>query len=191
MIENKPKILLVDNYDSFTYNLRGLIAAQAPSVTVRVNDDSCLMETDDFTHLVLSPGPKGPEDSGYCPDLVRKWAGRKPILGVCLGLQVIAHVLGGKVIKAPYPTHGKRSLIRHKGGSLFVGIPQQFLAARYHSLIVDKEGLPGAFNIDASYDNMIMALSHKDYPSLFGLQFHPESFLSEGGTRLIENFLKK
>ena len=184
------KVLLIDNYDSFTYNLKNLIQSVSSTVIVKMNDEKGLLDEEDFTHLVLSPGPKDPEDSGYCKELVQKWASSRPILGVCLGHQVLAAVYGGNIIKAPYPVHGKVSLVSHNGGSLFEGVPKSFKAARYHSLIVDESSLPDSFNIEASYDNIIMALSHKSLHSLHGLQFHPESFLSEWGHKMIINFLK-
>lgn len=186
----KTSVLLVDNYDSFTYNLKSLIASQCPQVRVLWNDDPDLLDLDNFTHLILSPGPKGPEDSGYCPDLVRKWAGRKPVLGVCLGQQIIASCFGGETIKAPYPYHGKTSIIQHSGDTLFRGLPQELRVARYHSLMVDPGSLGDGFQVDASCDRIVMALSHDRYPCLHGVQFHPESFLSAGGAQIMENFLK-
>ena len=183
------RVLLVDNYDSFTYNLKMLVKGLTPEVQVLENDHPDLLEKDDFSHLILSPGPKDPSDSGLCRDLVRKWSASKPVLGVCLGHQIIADVYGAKVIKAPYPIHGKTSQVQHFGGSLFEGVPQEFKVARYHSLVVDPSSLESSFRVSAEHDKIIMALSHRDYPYLHGVQFHPESFLSEHGERLLKNFL--
>lgn len=183
------KILLVDNYDSFTFNLKQLLCAFTPHVEVISNDAPLLLEKEDFSHLVISPGPGSPEDSGCSRELVKKWAGKKPILGVCLGHQIIAEVFGGKVIKAPYPMHGKVSTICHNGEELFFGLKQGLEIARYHSLVVDPLSLPPCFQVSADCDSIIMALTHRDYRALYGVQFHPESFLSEGGFEMVRNFL--
>ena len=186
---SETKVLIVDNYDSFTYNLKMLICSVTPHVEVIVNDHDSLLEKDDFTHLVLSPGPKDPSESGLCKELVLKWAASRPILGVCLGHQTIAEVYGGKTVKAPYPVHGKTSHLKHDGSSLFKGIPNDFKVARYHSLVVDSSTLQSSLQVSAWCDKIVMALTHKNYPYLHGVQFHPESFLSEYGVELMKNFL--
>jgi anthranilate synthase/aminodeoxychorismate synthase-like glutamine amidotransferase len=182
------RVLLVDNYDSFTFNLKQLFLEFTDFIEVIPNDDPILLAKQDFTHLVLSPGPGDPSHSGFCKDLIKKWAGKKPVLGVCLGHQIIAEVYGGRVVKAPYPLHGKVSFIMHNGRDLFFGLKQGLQVARYHSLVVERENLPKAFHVVAECDNIIMALTHTEYPGLYGVQFHPESFLSESGSQMINNF---
>lgn len=184
------RVLLVDNYDSFTYNLKQLILSVIPHVEVITNNNPLVLEKEDFTHLILSPGPKDPSDSGYCKELIHKWGAKKPILGVCLGHQVLAEVYGGETVKSLYPMHGKISPMTHDGSKLFDEIPRVFKAARYHSLVVKRETIPSSLKIVAEYDNIIMALSHREHECLHGVQFHPESFLSEGGKNLMTNFLK-
>lgn len=184
-------ILLLDNYDSFTYNLYQYLAELGADVEVIRNDtitvdDVIRME---LQAIVLSPGPGRPENAGIMSDLVRKMAGRVPILGVCLGHQAIAQVYGGKVTYAPTLMHGKTSEIKHDRSVLFRGISTPFTGTRYHSLVVEPESLPRQFKITAqTSDSVIMALQHRKLP-LYGLQFHPESIMTPKGKIILRNFL--
>ena len=185
-------LLLIDNYDSFTYNLANYLGALGAQIVVRRNDaltaDEAMALKPD--HIVLSPGPCGPEQAGICIDLIAKAAEAKtPLLGVCLGHQSIGHAFGGKVVRAPVPMHGKISPIYHKGQSVFRGLPSPFQATRYHSLIVAREGWPDVLDITAETDDgIIMGLQHKRLP-IHGVQFHPESIATEHGHALLKNFL--
>ena len=184
--------LLIDNYDSFTYNLRHYLGELGAEVEVRRND---ALNTDQAIELgadgiVLSPGPCDPDKAGICLDLIEKAAGRLPILGVCLGHQCIGQAFGAKVVLAPKPMHGKVSEIKHKGTALFDGIPTDFMATRYHSLTLDPDSLPDCLAVTAeSDDGVIQGVSHQQLP-IHGVQFHPESIASEHGHRLIQNFLE-
>ena len=184
--------LLIDNYDSFTYNLRHYLGELGAEVEVRRND---ALNTDQAIELgadgiVLSPGPCDPDKAGICLDLIEKAAGRLPILGVCLGHQCIGQAFGAKVVLAPKPMHGKVSEIKHKGTALFDGIPTDFMATRYHSLTLDPDSLPDCLAVTAeSDDGVIQGVSHQNLP-VHGVQFHPESIASEHGHRLIQNFLE-
>ena len=189
-LKNK-KILLIDNYDSFTYNLMQQISSIGVSVEVIRNDKIDLLKQAEFTHLIISPGPKDPSDAGFCFEMILKYAGQKPILGVCLGHQIIGQLYGAKISQASYPVHGKTAKIIHDQKGLFENMPQGFLAARYHSLVVDSESFPSCFKVSAHYNNMIMGIEHKEISNLYGVQFHPESFLTEQGDTLIRNFLSK
>lgn len=186
------KILLIDNYDSFTYNLRHYFGELGAEVEVVRNDQ---MSAEDAINsgadgIVISPGPGTPDDSGICLDVIRKAAeGDMPILGVCLGHQCIGQVFGGKVIRAPQPMHGKISRIHRRNRGLFLDFPSPFNATRYHSLIVERESLPDCLDIMAETDDhLIMALQHKT-KNIHGVQFHPESIASEHGHHLLRNFL--
>lgn len=211
-------ILLIDNYDSFTYNLYQCIGSilrgghepvdgerssgawgddpQAPPgdrrIEVRRNDEITLEQIDalDPTHLIVSPGPCTPDQSGVSRDAIRHLAGRIPILGVCLGHQCIAQVFGGKVSAAGRLMHGKTSRIRHDGRSLFAGIRNPFVATRYHSLDVFREDMPPGFEVTAWSEDRdeVMGIRHPSLP-IEGVQFHPESFLTDEGPKLITNFL--
>lgn len=184
-------ILVIDNYDSFTYNLVQYLGELGESPEVRRNDQITLGEIREMAPeaIILSPGPGRPEEAGICPELVRRFAGHIPILGVCLGHQVIARVFGGKVVRAGRLMHGKTSPVLHDGKTLFRGLPSPFEAMRYHSLIVDRESLPAELVITAETpEGEVMALRHRDCP-LEGVQFHPESVLTEEGKRLLANFL--
>lgn len=182
--------LLIDNYDSFTHTLRHALAAQGADVMVMRND---ALGVDDALALrpegiVLSPGPCGPEQAGICMDLVRA-AGDVPLLGVCLGHQAIAAALGGVVERAPQPVHGRASPVFHDGSGLFAGLPSPFAAARYHSLIVARDGLPADLRVTATTaDGLVMALAHRHRP-LYGVQFHPESIACEHGAALVGAFV--
>ena len=185
------RVLLIDNYDSFTWNLVHLIGGLGAEVDVVRNDAVTAEEALAGPHqaIVLSPGPCTPNEAGICLDLVREGAGEKPIFGVCLGLQTIGQAFGGDVVRAPLPMHGKISTIDHKARGLFHGVNGPIQATRYHSLIVARETLPEALTIEATTeDGQIMALSHRELP-VHGVQFHPESIASEHGATILGNFL--
>jgi anthranilate synthase component 2 len=185
-------ITLIDNYDSFTYNLVHYIGDLGISTDVVRNDKITVEEVIETKPkaIVLSPGPCTPNEAGICLELIKKAAGIFPIFGVCLGHQSIGQAFGGKVIKAPELMHGKTSGIIHESHSVFKGLPSPFTATRYHSLIVERESLPDCFDITAeSEDGLIMGLTHKDYP-IFGVQFHPESIASDYGHKILGNFLE-
>ena len=185
------RILLIDNYDSFTWNLVHLIGGLGAEVEVRRNDSLTVAEALSGGHdaIVLSPGPCTPTEAGICLDLVREGAGKVPLFGVCLGLQTIGQVFGGEVVRAPLPMHGKVSTVTHRARGLFHGINGPLEATRYHSLVVKRETCPEVLSIEAeSGDGMIMALSHRELP-VHGVQFHPESIASEHGATILRNFL--
>lgn len=183
-------LILIDNYDSFTWNLVHLLGVQGAEVTVYRNDQISVDAVLDAQPeaIVLSPGPCRPSDAGICLDLIKAAGSTIPILGVCLGHQAIGEAYGGKIIRAPLPVHGKLASISHSAEGVFYGLNGPFLAARYHSLIVAKENLPQDLAITAETDGLIMALSHRHHP-VHGVQFHPESIASEHGARIIANFL--
>lgn len=185
------KILLIDNYDSFTYNLVQLVGRfNCKVITVR-NDSISLDEISELNpdKIIISPGPGRPGEAGISKKIVRHFGSRIPILGVCLGHQVLGEVFGAEVIHAPYPMHGKRSLIDHDGQTIYKDLPQKFLAGRYHSLIIKKETLPAVLKISScTEDGIIMGVRHKTHP-LEGIQFHPESILTDKGDKLIQNWL--
>ena len=183
--------LLLDNYDSFTYNLRHYLGELGAEVEVRRNDAISVDEAVALgaEGIVISPGPCDPDRAGICLDVVEKAAGRLPILGVCLGHQCIGQAFGGKVVLAPKPMHGKVSEITHTGEGVLAGLPSPFKATRYHSLTIERESLPDCLGITAeSDDGVIQGLRHKDFP-IHGVQFHPESISSEHGHQVIQNFL--
>ena len=183
--------LLLDNYDSFTYNLRHYLGELGAEVEVRRND---AISADEALALgaegiVISPGPRDPDRAGICLEVIEKSAGRLPILGVCLGHQCIGQVFGGRVVLAPKPMHGKVSEITHTGEGVLAGLPSPFKATRYHSLTLERESLPDCLEITAeSDDGVIQGLRHRDFP-IHGVQFHPESIASEHGHQVIQNFL--
>ena len=184
-------ILLLDNYDSFTYNLAQYLGQMGQELEVRRNDQITLEEIEQHKpeRIVISPGPCTPAEAGVSVPLIKRFAGKIPILGVCLGHQAIGAAFGGKVIRAKEVMHGKTSTIRHDNKTIFRGLPQDFPATRYHSLIVEKEFLPDELEISATTaDGTIMGLRHKRL-KVEGVQFHPESVLTEAGFRLLENFL--
>lgn len=186
-------ILLIDNYDSFTFNLAQLIGAAGEDVSVVRNDSLTAAEAlaSGARAIVLSPGPGAPESAGICIDLVRAAEqSRTPLFGVCLGLQAIAEGLGGRVIRAGKPMHGKTSAIVHAGSGLFSGVPQRFSATRYHSLVAERVTLPDCLAVTAEDDEAgeIMAVEHRSRP-IAGVQFHPESIASEYGAAILRNFL--
>jgi len=184
-------ILLIDNYDSFTFNLVHFLGDLGARCEVRRND---ALSVDDALGMrpeaiVLSPGPCTPSDAGICLDLIEAAAGRVPLLGVCLGHQAIGQAFGGQVVRAPAPMHGKVSPVRHAGSDVFAGLPSPFQATRYHSLTVEPASLPEALEATAwTGDGVIMGLRHRTLP-VFGVQFHPESIASEHGHALLANFL--
>ena len=185
-------IVLIDNYDSFTYNLVHYLGGLGADVVVYRNDKiaSADVVAADPDAIVLSPGPCTPNEAGICLDLIAKAAPRIPIFGVCLGHQAIGQAFGGKILRAPVPMHGKLSLVKHGGDGVFRGIERPFKATRYHSLVVDKEGLPDALEISATTpDGVIMGLRHREFP-VEGVQFHPESVMTDYGKAILENFLK-
>jgi len=185
-------ILVVDNYDSFTYNLVQYLGELGAEIEVRRNDQTTLEEVGRMApeRIVISPGPKTPTEAGICLQLIREFAGRTPILGVCLGHQAIGQAFGGKVIRAPQIMHGKTSPITHDGKTIFAGLSNPFTATRYHSLIVEREGLPPCLEVSAtSPDGLIMGLRHRER-KVEGVQFHPESVLTEAGKNLLANFLR-
>ncbi len=184
--------LLIDNYDSFTYNLYHFLGELGAEIEVRRNDQLSADEALDMRPqgIVLSPGPCDPDRAGICLDLVEKAAGKLPVLGVCLGHQSIGQAFGGKVVRAPAPMHGKTSAIRHEGKGVFADLPSPLTATRYHSLTVARDSVPEALEITAeSEDGVVMGLQHREFP-LHGVQFHPESIASEHGHALLGNFLK-
>jgi anthranilate synthase component 2 len=185
-------ILLIDNYDSFTYNLLHYLAELGAEVEVVRNDAITPAEVvkKNPQGVVISPGPCTPDEAGICLDLVKEAAGKIPMLGVCLGHQSIAQALGGKVIRAPKPMHGKISTITHHDSGVFKGLPKRFEVTRYHSLIVERESLPDCFEISAeTEDGIIMGITHKEH-DIHGVQFHPESIASEHGHAILKNFIR-
>lgn len=184
-------ILMIDNYDSFTYNLYQYVGIFHPDIRVVRNDKVTIDEIKemDLERILLSPGPKSPKEAGICMDVVKEFTGVKPILGICLGHQCIGEALGGTVSYAKALFHGKQSVIEHDGTSIFTGIDSPIKVARYHSLAVQQEELPECLKVLArTEDGEIMAMRHKQYP-VVGLQFHPESIYTEHGKRIIENFV--
>ena len=184
-------LLLIDNYDSFTYNLFHVLGELGAEVAVRRNDE--LSPADALAlrpqSIVLSPGPCTPNEAGICLDLIREAGGTVPILGVCLGHQAVGQAYGGRVVRAPVPLHGKLSRIHHTGESVFRGLDNDFLATRYHSLTIAPESLPETLAVTATADDgVIMGVMHKTHP-VHGVQFHPESIASEQGPALLQNFL--
>jgi anthranilate synthase component 2 len=185
-------ILLLDNYDSFTYNLVHYLGELGAEVAVHRNDHISVAEIlkRKPDGIVISPGPGNPQESGICLELIKQASGIIPILGVCLGHQAIGEAFGGKVMRAPKPMHGKVSSIYHEGTGVFKGLPIPFNATRYHSLIVDRASLPECLEVTAvtADDGLIMGLAHKTHKT-HGVQFHPESIASEYGHELLKNFL--
>ena len=185
------RLLVIDNYDSFTYNLVQFLGDLGAHSSVYRNDKISLDEIEKLAPeaIVLSPGPATPNDAGICLALIDRFKSTTPILGVCLGHQAIGQAMGGDVIRAPKLMHGKTSKINHTGKGLFRGLNSGFEATRYHSLIVDRATLPSDLEITASSDDgLIMGMQHKSFP-LHGVQFHPESIASENGHALLQNFL--
>lgn len=186
------RVLIVDNYDSFTFNLVQYLAELGAQVEVLRNDEASpeRISARGPDRIVISPGPCGPAEAGYCCEIISELGARTPLLGVCLGHQCIGHAYGGRVVRAPRPMHGKTSRIAHEGKGVFAGLPSPFLATRYHSLIVEESSLPAELEITArSEDGLIQGLRHRSHP-VQGVQFHPESILTESGRDLLRNFLR-
>jgi anthranilate synthase/aminodeoxychorismate synthase-like glutamine amidotransferase len=191
-VQKTTMVLIIDNYDSFTYNLVQYLGELGAEVEVRRNDQTTLDEIERMSpeRIVISPGPKTPTEAGICLDLIKRFSGTRPILGVCLGHQAIGQAFGGKVVRAPVIMHGKTSEISHDDKTVFAGLPNPFPATRYHSLIVDRRGLPDCLEISAtSPDGLIMGLRHREM-KVEGVQFHPESVLTDAGKQLLANFLR-
>jgi anthranilate synthase/aminodeoxychorismate synthase-like glutamine amidotransferase len=186
------KLLVIDNYDSFTYNLVQYFGELGAELVVKRNDQISIedVRNSGAERICISPGPGRPENAGISEAVIREFAGKKPILGVCLGHQCIAQVFGGEVIRAPRLMHGKTSMVRHRNRGIFENVDQPLEATRYHSLIVRREGLPSNLEITAeTNEGEIMGLQHKEFP-VHGVQFHPESILTTEGKKLLQNFLR-
>ena len=186
------KLLLIDNYDSFTFNLAQAFQVLGAEVLVYRNDQIDVPEAQSInpTHLCISPGPGRPEDAGISQDMIASFQGQIPILGVCLGHQSISAVFGGQVVHAKQLMHGKDSPVYHHGKGLYLGLPNPFQAGRYHSLAVPEQGVPEGFVVDAyTSDGEVMGIRHRVMP-IMGVQFHPESILTPQGDRLLQNFLE-
>lgn len=184
-------ILLIDNYDSFVYNLARYVSELGRACRVVRNDAITPDEADDLepSHIIISPGPCTPNEAGASNALIERLGARTPILGVCLGHQCIGQVYGGRIVRAPRPTHGKSSLVRHDGRGLFKGLSNPLSVGRYHSLVVEPDSLPDDLEVTAwGPEREIMGLAHRTHP-VVGVQFHPESVLTEAGHELLENFL--
>jgi len=186
------RMLLIDNYDSFTYNLVQAFAAMGADVMVYRNDAITVEESDELkpTHLVISPGPGRPEDAGVSLDMIGAWAGKLPIFGVCLGHQSIVQQFGGEIVRAERLMHGKTSMVKHDGETIYTGLPNPFEVGRYHSLCAEQDSLPDELIVTAQTERgEIMGVRHKTLP-LEGVQFHPESVLTPEGDRLMANFMR-
>jgi len=190
-------VLMIDNYDSFTYNLVQYLGELGAEVVVYRNDMITIEQIEDLkpSHIIISPGPRTPQEAGVCVEVIRHFSGRIPILGVCLGHQCIGYAFGGKIIRAKRLMHGKTSPIRHDGKTIYHGLPNPFTATRYHSLVVDRISLPSCLEVSAisEDDEEIMGIRHVAFPPqrcVEGVQFHPESILTEVGKDLLRNFLE-
>ena len=186
-------LLMIDNYDSFTYNLVQYLGELGERVTVYRNDQITLNDVDALapSHVVISPGPCTPNEAGISVDLVREYGASIPILGVCLGHQSIAQAYGGNIVRAPTLMHGKTSMIEHQSEGIFNELPSPFQATRYHSLVVDESTLPDCFVVTARADDgQIMGIAHREDP-VVGVQFHPESILTQYGHKMLHNFLQQ
>jgi len=186
-------LLVIDNYDSFTYNLVQYLGELGETVEVRRNDQVTIDEIENRLRperIVISPGPGTPDDAGVTLNVIKRFSGKVPLLGVCLGHQAIGQEFGGKVIRAPELMHGKASNVSHDGKTIFAGLSDEFVAGRYHSLIVERESLPACLQVSAqTADDVIMGLRHREL-KVEGVQFHPESILTSEGKQLLANFLK-
>jgi len=190
-------LLLIDNYDSFTWNLVQRLGEIDPSLNVEVYRNDCIdgdaIAAKQPSHILISPGPCTPDEAGISCDVVRRFAGRMPILGVCLGHQAIGQVFGGKIVAAQQLMHGKVDQIEHNGAGIFTGLPSPITATRYHSLVIDPASVPNVFEVDAwaaapGGGREIMAIRHRELP-VYGVQFHPESFLTPDGHEILKAFL--
>ena len=184
--------LMIDNYDSFVYNLKAYLQELGRDILVRRSDELTLDDIQAMQPqgIILSPGPKRPWDAQLCVDTVKRFGGKIPLLGVCLGHQVLGHCAGAVVEKGARPMHGKVTRVRHNGTGLFAGLPREFNVTRYHSLVVRQDTLPEDYQVDCvAEDGAVMGLSHRTLP-LFGVQFHPEAVLTQYGHELLENFCR-
>ena len=190
MHKDPPRILVIDNYDSFVFNLVQYLAQLGADVTVKRNDDVTVAECLDYDGVLISPGPGTPETAGVCLDVVRNTQGRVPIFGVCLGHQVIAEAFGGTVDRAPELLHGKTSQVHHNKSGVLRTLPQDFTATRYHSLALNPDTVPAVLEVTgATETGVIMSVRHRELP-IEGVQFHPESVLTEGGHEMLANWLE-
>lgn len=186
-------ILIIDNYDSFTYNLYQYVGIYEKNIEVIRNDKISLEEIPKLKPrgIIISPGPGRPEDAGISVSLIKEYAGKFPIFGVCLGHQAIGYAFGGSIVSAPKIMHGKVSYIEHQSTGVFENLPNPFQATRYHSLVIGSEYFPDELAITAqTQDGVIMGVEHKTYKNIFGVQFHPESIMTESGMEMVRNFLK-
>ena len=186
-----PRVLVIDNYDSFVYNLVQYLGELGADPVVHRHDDLTVASVADLAPdaILISPGPGRPEDAGVSNQVIETFAGRTPILGVCLGHQCIGQVFGGQVVRAPAVVHGKTSLVHHRGEGVLAGLPQPFEATRYHSLVVDPASVPAVLQVTAETDDgVVMAIRHREL-AVEGVQFHPESILTDAGRQLLGNFL--
>ena len=187
------RILVIDNYDSFTYNLVQYLGELGAELVIRRNDAVTLGEIEWELRpekIVISPGPGTPAEAGVTLEVIEHFAGRVPLLGVCLGHQAIGQVFGGRVVRAPAPVHGKPAEVEHDGRTLFANLPRPFQVGRYHSLIIERESLPECLEVSAeTADGLVMGLRHREL-AVEGVQFHPESILTEAGKQLLDNFLR-
>jgi para-aminobenzoate synthetase component 2 len=186
-------LFVLDNYDSFTYNLVQYLGELGAEPVVRRNDEVTAEEIERELRpakILISPGPGAPRDAGVTLEVVRRFAGRVPLLGVCLGHQAIGEAFGGRVVRAPAPVHGKPAEIEHDGRTIFAGLSQRFRAGRYHSLVVERESVPDCLEISATTpDGLVMGLRHREF-AVEGVQFHPESIITDEGKKLLANFLR-
>jgi anthranilate synthase/aminodeoxychorismate synthase-like glutamine amidotransferase len=188
-----PRVLVVDNYDSFVYNLVQYLGELGADPVVHRHDDIGLDDALalDPDGVLVSPGPGRPEQAGLSNDVIRAFTGRRPVLGVCLGHQCLGQVYGGDVVRAPQVMHGKTSLVHHDGKGVLAGLPNPFEATRYHSLVVDPASVPADLEVSAvTDDGVVMGLRHREHPTTEGVQFHPESILTAGGHDLVANFVR-
>jgi para-aminobenzoate synthetase component 2 len=187
------RTLVLDNYDSFTYNLVQYLGELGAEPVVRRNDEVTVEEIERELRpakILISPGPGAPREAGVTLEVVRRFAGRVPLLGVCLGHQAIGEAFGGRVVRAPAPVHGKPAEIEHDGRTIFAGLSQRFRAGRYHSLVVERESVPDCLEISATtLDGLVMGLRHREF-AVEGVQFHPESIITDEGKSLLANFLR-
>ena len=184
-------ILLIDNYDSFTFNLYQYLGEMGQELQVVRNDKITIEEIEKLApdHIVVSPGPGNPSQSGICLDVIKKFSGKIPILGICLGCQTMAQANGAKIVHAPVLFHGKTSTIQHNNSGVFKGLPEKITVARYHSLIINKTTLPDCFEITSwTDDGLIMSIRHKEY-HVEGVQFHPESIMTKYGKEMLKHFI--
>ncbi|MDA8262420.1 MAG: aminodeoxychorismate/anthranilate synthase component II [Actinomycetota bacterium] len=189
-MRSRPRILVIDNYDSFVFNLVQYLGEMGADPVVIRNDKLEPAEAENgYAGVVISPGPGVPSDAGVSVEVISRLAGRTPVLGVCLGHQAMAEAFGGSVVRAPVPMHGKTSMITHDGTGVFEGLESPFRATRYHSLIVEESRLPAELRVTArSEDGLIMGVCHRDFP-LWGVQFHPESIYTSHGKEMVANFV--